>query len=68
MILIDGKKIAAELREELKKEVLILKEKHSKIPVNPGTLLNLDFNSETSFFNFSLNSAASFFPSIKIIN
>ena len=32
MILIDGKKVAAELREELKKEVLILKEKHSKIP------------------------------------
>ena len=32
MILIDGKKIAAELREELKKEVLRLKEKHNKIP------------------------------------
>jgi len=32
MILIDGKKIAAELREELKKEVLSLKEKHNKIP------------------------------------
>ncbi len=32
MILIDGKKIAAELREELKKEVLSLKAKHSKIP------------------------------------
>ena len=32
MILIDGKKIAAELREELKKEVLKLKEKHNKIP------------------------------------
>jgi len=32
MILIDGKKIAAELREELKKEVFRLKEKHNKIP------------------------------------
>ena len=32
MILIDGKKIAAELREELKKEVLNLKTKHKKIP------------------------------------
>ena len=32
MILIDGKKIAAEIREELKKEVLSLKEKHNKIP------------------------------------
>jgi len=32
MILIDGKKIAAELREELKKEVLSLKSKHNKIP------------------------------------
>ena len=32
MILIDGKKIATELREELKKEVLSLKEKHNKIP------------------------------------
>ena len=32
MILIDGKKIAAEIREELKKEVLKLKEKHNKIP------------------------------------
>ena len=32
MILIDGKKIAAELREELKKEVLNLKEKYNKIP------------------------------------
>ena len=32
MILIDGKKIAAELREELKKEILSLKEKHNKIP------------------------------------
>ncbi len=32
MILIDGKKIAAELREELKKEVLSLKTKHNKIP------------------------------------
>ncbi len=32
MIIIDGKKIASELREELKKEVLTLKEKHNKIP------------------------------------
>ena len=32
MILIDGKKIAAELREELKKEVLNLKAKHNKTP------------------------------------
>ncbi len=32
MILIDGKKIAAELREELKKEVSELKKKHNKVP------------------------------------
>ena len=32
MILIDGKKIAAELREELKKEVIELKTKHNKVP------------------------------------
>ena len=32
MILIDGKKIAAELREELKKEVSNLKDKHNKVP------------------------------------
>ena len=32
MILIDGKKIAAELREELRQEVLELKAKHNKIP------------------------------------
>ena len=32
MILIDGKKIAAELREELRLEVLELKTKHNKIP------------------------------------
>ena len=32
MILIDGKKAAAELREELKKEVLELKSKHNKVP------------------------------------
>ena len=32
MILIDGKKAAAELREELKKEVSELKSKHNKIP------------------------------------
>ena len=32
MILIDGKKIAAELREELKKEVSNLKTKYNKVP------------------------------------
>ena len=32
MILIDGKKIAAELREELKKEVSDLKAQHNKVP------------------------------------
>jgi len=32
MILIDGKKIAAELREELRQEVTELKAKHNKIP------------------------------------
>jgi len=32
MILIDGKKAAAELREELKKEVIQLKEKYNKVP------------------------------------
>ena len=32
MILIDGKKEAAELRENLKKEVSQLKAKHNKIP------------------------------------
>ncbi len=32
MILIDGKKAAAELREELKKEVLQLKSKYNKVP------------------------------------
>ena len=32
MILIDGKKIAAELREELKQEVTELKAKNNKIP------------------------------------
>ncbi len=32
MILIDGKKAAADLREELKKEVLSLKDKHNKVP------------------------------------
>ena len=32
MILIDGKKIAAELREELKKEVSDLKSKYNKVP------------------------------------
>ena len=32
MILIDGKKAAAELREELKKEVTSLKEKYNKVP------------------------------------
>ena len=32
MILIDGKKAAKELREELKKEVVELKAKHNKVP------------------------------------
>ena len=32
MILIDGKKAAAELREELKQEVIELKSKHNKVP------------------------------------
>ena len=32
MILIDGKKIAAELREELKKEVSELKSKYNRVP------------------------------------
>ena len=32
MILIDGKKEAALLREELKKEVTALKTKHNKVP------------------------------------
>ena len=32
MILIDGKKIAAELREDLKKEVSELKSKYNKVP------------------------------------
>ena len=32
MILIDGKKAAAELREELKKEVSLLKAKYNKVP------------------------------------
>ena len=32
MILIDGKKIAAELREELKKEVLEIKSKKNRVP------------------------------------
>ena len=32
MILIDGKKTAADLRQELKKEVLALKDKHNKVP------------------------------------
>ncbi len=32
MMLIDGKKVAAELREELKKEVLELKTKYNNVP------------------------------------
>ena len=32
MILIDGKKIAAELREELRQEVIELKTKYNKVP------------------------------------
>ena len=34
MILINGKKIAAELREELRQEVVELKAKHNKVPWN----------------------------------
>jgi len=36
--------------------------------ITAGTLLYFDFNSDTSFFNSSLSSAAAFLPSIKIIN
>ena len=32
MILIDGKKVAAELREELRQEVIELKAKYNKVP------------------------------------
>ena len=32
MILIDGKKAAAELRDDLKKEVSVLKDKYNKVP------------------------------------
>ena len=32
MILIDGKKVAAELREELKQEVVELKTRYNKVP------------------------------------
>ena len=32
MILIDGKKISAELREELRQEVVELKAKYNKVP------------------------------------
>ena len=38
MILIDGKKAAAELRQELKKEVAELKLKYNKVP---GLTVNL---------------------------
>ena len=45
MILIDGKKAAAELREELKKEVTELKNKYNKVPgltvILIGFLINL---------------------------
>ena len=41
--------------------------KVKRITVNPGTLLYLVFKVETSFLSSSLKSAASFFPSIKII-
>ena len=40
MILIDGKKAAAELRDELKKEVSLLKEKYNK--VHPKLASKLD--------------------------
>ena len=41
MILIDGKKEAANLREELKKEVSKLKTKYNKIPGLTVILLSL---------------------------
>ena len=46
MILIDGKKIAAELREELKKEVSELKSKHNKVPVLTVILIGEDAPSQ----------------------
>ena len=39
MILIDGKKAAAELRKELKKEVAELKTKHNKIYFSSSLIL-----------------------------
>ena len=39
-----------------------------KITVKPGTLLYLFFNSVTSCLSSALNSAAAFFPSIRIIS
>ena len=85
-MIIDGKKVAAELREELKKKVADLKSTYNAVPGLTVILVGEDIpskiyvknkeksaievgiNSETSFFNSSLNSAAAFFPSIKIIN
>ena len=74
MILIDGKKVAADLREELKKEVLSLKDKHNKVPgltvILIGDLAPSQIyvrNKEKSANEVGLKSAAAFFPSIKII-
>ena len=46
MILIDGKKAAAELRAELKEEVAGLKSKHNKVPGLTVILLSLIHISE----------------------
>ena len=72
MILIDGKKIAAELREELKKEVSELKAKHKIIKIGNGDmqmaneiakLLNLKFCS-----NFEIEFVDERNTSLKIKN
>ena len=54
MILINGKKIAAELREELRQEVVELKAKHNKIPETLSSLL-----SSSILFNTVFSSTAS---------
>ena len=48
MILIDGKKAAAELREELKQEVAELKTKYNKVPGLTVILIG-DISSEPKF-------------------
>ena len=74
MILIDGKKAAAELREELKKEVLELKSKYNAVPGLTVILVGEDpaskiyvKNKEKFAKEVGMNSEAAFFPSIKII-